>query len=42
MALWGQICGEVPAKSHDSPETSDNNVEEQLRVVLMNQYERGA
>ena len=42
MALRGQICGEVPAKSPGSPEKSDNNVEEQLRVVLMNQYERGA
>ena len=37
--LRGQICGKVPAKSPGSPE-NDNNVEQQLVVVLMKNYER--
>ena len=34
------FCGEIPAKSHGSPE-ADNYMEQQLVVVLKNTYERG-
>ena len=40
--LPSKICGKIPAKSPGSPE-ADNNVEQQLRVVLMKlKHERRA